>query len=165
MLRKLGLAVLVWFVSLPVFGQQVKIPQECRVRNKTGIQCVWASIETLARHHGVPAASNLTDYYKGLAGPNDALRVLRERRVQGYITYPGFKNVQWLKDCCSKGWGAGVGLGGQHMLLVVHYKDGQVGIIDNLDPELRVKYWTEPEFLNRWDGWTVTLVPPVRVKK
>jgi hypothetical protein len=142
---------------------QVFVLKEHRVRNRSGSQCVWCSLECLARLHGIEKASHLTDRYKGTAGPGDVRFVLGSYGVayQMRVGEQG-KDKKFLKVCCENGWGACVGVHGSHMINVVHYRDGIVKVIDNSDPELRVQEWTEQRFLNAWDGWAVTLVPPIR---
>lgn len=140
-------------------GVQVPIPMNCRVKNYTGIQCVWSSLSCLARYHNIPAAKNLIDKYKSYAGPGDVRRALDPIGVK-YVMNTGTKNKQFLVDYCAKGWGAGIGLNGTHMVTLVHFKDGVVKIIDNSDPSLRIQSMSEDQFMRRWDGWAVVLIPP-----
>lgn len=139
---------------------QVFVPKQHRARNRTGIQCVWASLECLARIHGIEKASHLTDRYKHTAGPGDVRMILKSYGVDYRMSLPGRRDKEFLKTCCANGWGACVGLGGAHMINVIHYKDGKVKVIDNSDSQLRVQTWTEERFLQMWDGWAVALVPP-----
>jgi len=149
-------------------GVQVPIPQKHRVFNYTGVQCVWASLETLARYHAIPAAKRLTRDHGGPATPEDIQAALNALDVKYILVTPGGRRrTDILKEECAKGWGAGVVLvpaigpegreRGPHMITCVHYKDGMVKVIDNLDEELRIQTWTEEEFLGLWDGWMVVL--------
>lgn len=167
MLKKLLLALILWLVPFspcsPIQARPFQVPilRKHRVYNQTRCQCVWASLECLGRHHGIPSTYDLTQCYHGFCpDPNQALTVLRQRNIQGYMLYPGVQNTKFLQHCCAKGWGACVGLGYKHVVVIVHYKDGEVGFIDNNDSDLQVKMCTEQEFLRHWDGFAITLYPP-----
>jgi len=141
-------------------GVQVPIPMSCRVPNRTRYQCVWCSIECLARYHKIPEASHLTDDHKGKTGGGEVRQVLNRLGIKYQQQYEGNYDKKLLIDACAKGWGAGVGVNGNHMINLVHYKDGVVKVIDNSDRSLRIQTWTEQQFLQHWDGWVITLVPP-----
>lgn len=163
MLKNLLLVVSILFFSSYSYAQdlvQVSIPMECRVFNQTGSQCVWASLEALARAHKIHAASRLTDTYKSESLPHPTSAVLQNLGVKHYMIHPGKQNRLFLQTACSNGWGAAVGLGMRHAVVVVHFKDGLVGLIDNSDPTLEVKIWTEEKFMKHWDGWALCLEPP-----
>lgn len=136
---------------------QVPIPMECRVGNRSGSQCVWCSLECLARYHHVEAAMHLTDVHKGTAGSGNVKSVLDSLGVK--YQQQQNRDTKFLEDICVKGWGAGVGLNGTHMVNVVHFKDDVVKIIDNSDSSLRIQTWTRAQFIQRFDGWVVTLIP------
>jgi hypothetical protein len=147
--------------SQPIFnGIQVHIPKECRIFNRSRSQCVWCSLECLGRKHAIPATYTLTQRYKGTSGPGQAASVLQALGVKYYMQTSNDK--KFLITACANGWGACVGLNGAHMINVVHYKDGVVKVIDNQGPHaLEVQEWRENYFLSRWDGWAITLVPPL----
>jgi hypothetical protein len=149
---------------------QVQISRECWVENKTGSQCVWCSAECLARKHGIESCYDLTARYKGVASPGDLDRVLQERglvRGRHYYHSPmgAPRDRSFLVNSCANGWGCAVGVGHGnvcHVLNVIHYKDGVVKVIDNSNLSRGVQSWKEDEFLNRWNGWAYTLVPPTK---
>lgn len=161
--RGLWAAVTCLFVLVPLTlaadhdGAQVRIRARHRVRNRTGVQCVWASLECLARHHNIQPAMNLTSTYTGVSDPYRTIPVLNGLGVGYIMVIPGRQRPDLLRDACAKGWGAAVGLSHRHVVTVIHYKDGVVKVIDNLDPELRVQDWSEQHFLARWDGWMIVL--------
>jgi ABC-type bacteriocin/lantibiotic exporter with double-glycine peptidase domain len=145
-----------WATPAPAVVQ-IPIALEQRCSNDTGVQCVWASLETLARYHQIRAASDLREHYKGPADHNDVQRALNARGVTWQMTYA--QSVPFLKQCCDRGWGAAVSLRRRHMVTCVGYNTGHVYLIDNSDPNLDIREYSETEFLQMWDGWTVTLPP------
>jgi hypothetical protein len=140
---------------------QVPVAADQRTYNRTGVQCVWCSLATLAKYQGHPsAAQRLTERYKSQAGPGQVRSVLDGLGIRYRMQATGNKDPQLLKDACAKRWGACVGLRGAHMINVVHYAGGQVGILDNCDRTLSVRMQAEASFLAAWDGWAVVLIPP-----
>jgi hypothetical protein len=131
-----------------------------RTYNRTGVQCVWCSISTLAKYQGITAAANLTDRYKSQSHEGEVRRVLDGLGVKYKMQSTGNRDTKILKDACAKRWGAAVGLRGVHMINVVHFEGGQVKTIDNCDSKLSVRTQSEREFLAAWDGWAVVLIPP-----
>lgn len=175
MLRYVVLTIVCWLPlgdiaqAAPPVVVQVDVPPTCRVRNRTGSQCVWASIETLARKHNIGRASDLTNFYGGVASEGDVNSVLQSRGFQlekhYYQSYRGMTwNTTFIPRACQHGWGACAGIGHGnicHLVNVVHYKDGVVKIIDNFGPRaLEVQEWPESKFLSLWNGWAISLVPP-----
>lgn len=141
-------------------GVQVPIPMNCRVPNRSGSQCVWCSIECLSKYHKIEVTSHLTDKYKRATGGNEVRRVLDGLGVKYIMQAEGNKDTRILEDACSKGWGAGVGLRGTHMVNLVHFKDDTVKIIDNSDSSLKIRTWSKDQFMKAWDGWIVVMIPP-----
>jgi hypothetical protein len=141
-------------------GVQVPIPMNCRVPNRSGSQCVWCSIECLSKYHKIETTSHLTDKYKHATGGGEVRRVLDSLGVKYTMQSEGNRDTQMLEDACAKGWGAGVGLNGTHMVNIVHFKGDVVKVIDNSDPGLGIRTWSKDQFLNRWDGWVIVMIPP-----
>jgi hypothetical protein len=140
---------------------QVPVASDQRTYNRTGVQCVWCSLATLAKYQGhALAAQRLTDRYQSQAGPAEVRTVLDGLGIRYRMQAPGHKDAQVLKDACGRRWGAAVGLRGTHMINVVHYAGGQVGTLDNCDRTLSVRMQAERDFLAAWDGWAVVLIPP-----
>jgi ABC-type bacteriocin/lantibiotic exporter with double-glycine peptidase domain len=142
-------------------GLQVPVAQDLRTFNQTGVQCVWCSLATLAKYQGhATAAQKLTDRYKTQAGPGQVRSVLDGLGIRYQMQASGNKDPQLLRDACARRWGAAVGLRGVHMVNVLHYAGGQVGLLDNCDRTLTVRTMSEQAFLAQWDGWAVVLIPP-----
>jgi hypothetical protein len=159
-------------VEPDLIGVQVPIAKANRIYNKSGSQCVWVSIETLARHHGIKeiyeGENRISKHYTWATGPGEVSRVLKSK-------YP---TVQWkhiqsrsqLKDFVKKyvteeKLGVGLAIPG-HMLTLVHYDEAAkiVKVIDNGGPKaLQVQEWTMERFERISDGWALVLIPPGRI--
>lgn len=150
-------------------GVQVPIPRDCRVFNKTGMQCVWCSIEVLARYHKVK------DLYEG------------DRRITKHYTWATFSwevnyvlntkypTVKWAqitnrsqlknflkKYVTEKKFGVGFSVPG-HMLNLIHYDENAkiVKVIDNDGATpLEVQQWSMDQFDSIAQGWVLTVFPP-----
>jgi|694.fasta_scaffold29863_3 hypothetical protein len=135
---------------------QVPIPMEDRVPNRTGIQCVWSSIETLARYCGEDRLYNLTynDNYKGYARPSSARKMFEEYGIEYEMTTDKKDKSLLIKGCMVENRGCGFDIPG-HVMTMVHYDEekGIVKYIDNSDPKLKIRVWSMDEFNKRWGGW------------
>lgn len=141
---------------------QVPIVKSMRVFNKTGQQCVWATLEALGNYHNIKGTKGLTDQYKRPAGAGDVYNALNKRNVKFKQTIKHDSSFlkEWVTD---KKMGVGIGVnGGRHMILLCHYEEGKcVKVIDNGDPQMRVQTWSWSKFTGRsgWDGWAVVVLP------
>lgn len=135
---------------------QAPIPMEDRVPNRTGIQCVWSSIETLARYCGEERLYNITynDNYKSYASPNSTRRMFEKYEIEYEMTTSTKDRSLLIKGCVMENRGCGFGIPG-HVMTMVHYDEekGIVKYIDNSDPQLKIRVWSMSEFDRRWDGW------------
>jgi hypothetical protein len=150
-------------------GVQVKIAKANRVYNKSGSQCVWVSIETLSRHHGVKdiyeGDSRISKHYTWATGPGEVNRVLTSkypnvkwRQIQGRSQLKPFVK----KYVTEKKLGVGLGIPG-HMLTLVHYDEDAkiVKVIDNGGSKaLQVQEWTMERFDRIAEGWALVVFPP-----
>jgi hypothetical protein len=145
-----------------LFDVQVPIPKEMRVYNHSGSQCVWCTIEMLAKFNNIPGAKDLTNSYKYATGPREVKRVLESRGVKFKQTYD--RNEDMLEEYVTKrNLGVGVDVNnGHHMILVCHFdkKAGIVKIIDNSDHSLKVQTWSLSHFRNKWSDWILVILPP-----
>ncbi len=140
---------------------QVPIPKEMRVFNKSGSQCVWCTIEMLAKFNRIPKANDLTQTYKHATGPREVAQVLTGRGVKFKQSIR--KDEGMLEEYVAKRkLGVGVGVNhGTHMILVCHF-DRQakiVKVIDNSDRSLRVQTWTLDQFRKIWSDWVLVILP------
>lgn len=145
-------------------GVQVPIAKEDRKFNKSGVQCVWCSLETLGRHNGVPNTYDLTDKYKQATHPGYVAEVLNERGITfKQINAGRFASTRFIREyVVKKKYGVAVGLQGTHMVTLVHYDDDKniVKVIDNGGPDaLKIQTWTMEKFNQRFDGWALAIFP------
>lgn len=137
---------------------QVPIPKEDRVPNRTGIQCVWSSIETLARYCGEDRLYDLTynDNYKSYASPYNARRMFEKYGIEYEMTTSKSDKTLLIKGCVIEKRGCAFGIPG-HVMTMVHYDEEKkiVKYIDNSDPNLKIRVWNMSEFNRRWDGWAM----------
>lgn len=126
-----------------------------RIPNRTGSQCVWSSLETLARQHGITQLYNLTSNHRGLSGPGEVESLLRSRQVRFKQTTQG--SMEFLR--AAQGYGCLIGLDGQHAVVCADVSADKVYILDNMDSELKIRAWSMEKFRSRWDGWAVVIYP------
>jgi hypothetical protein len=135
----------------------VPIPMEDRVGNGTGIQCVWSSIETLARYARFERLYNMTDLpeCKSYSGPSSAGRWLKSKNVRFEQTIGGDRSLI-LKGVVKEGRGVLFSVPG-HAMVLVHYDEekGEVKYINNSDKSLKIRTWSMKEFNRRFDGWVM----------
>jgi hypothetical protein len=148
-----------------MFDVQVPIAKENRAFNVSGVQCVWCSLQNLAKHHKETRLYDLTDKYKHATGPAYVGRVLDSRGVKYKQVYSGKQaGVNFIKEYVTKKkLGVGVGVNNIHMINVVHFDEtkGVVKVIDNGGPNaLKIQTWTVDQFTQRFDGWAVVIFPP-----
>lgn len=135
---------------------QVPIPFKDRVPNRTEIQCVWSSAETLARYAECEKLYDITfnDNYKGYAGPSSLKTMLKKYGVKYEMTVNKKDRSLLVKGCVLERRGVAFDIPG-HVMVLVHYdeKAGIVKYINNSDKELKIRTWTMEEFNRRWAGW------------
>jgi hypothetical protein len=154
-------------------GVQVPISKANRIYNKSGSQCVWVSIETLARHNGVKdiyeGDACISKHYTWATGPGEVSKVLNSK----------YSNVKWkhidsrsqLKPFVKRyvtelKFGVGLAIPG-HMLTLIHYDEsaGVVKVIDNSGSKsLQVQEWSMDKFDRLADGWVLVIFPPGHVE-
>lgn len=144
---------------------EVNIAPQDRVFNKTGSQCVWCSLETIARHFHIAKLYDLTAKYKGTAGSGNVDSVLSSRGIKFYQGREGTHDLQGIRSAISQDWPVAIGLRGVHMITLVDITQDSVKIIDNSDPSLSVQKKSLRWFESAWDGWYVTIPPPVDLVK
>lgn len=134
----------------------VPIPMKDRVFNKTGIQCVWCSLETIGRYAEEKKLINLTDLAdcKSYASPSSAAVKLRQLKVTYEQTTSKSDRSLIIKSVVKERRGCLFAVPG-HAMTLVHYDEqkGIVKYINNSDSTLKIRTWTMDEFNRRWDGW------------
>src|SRR3954454_1962084 len=159
--RSVALAVL---LLLPLAGwAEVKIPLECRVKNRPPGRCGWCSLETLARYHGAKLFYGITDDHDCRAAPEDLEETLASNGIAYRIQRPGTESTKILDYAIKKGRGAVIGFreltpgSGGHIVTLVDFGPDEVRVIDSNDADRRVRTMTRERFLHWWDGFA--LVP------
>jgi hypothetical protein len=143
---------------------QCPIPMDCRVRNYTGIQCVFSSLECLARWAEIeellkPEPLTSRHDCKSYSGPIDAAKKLSKYGVRFENEYQNKeKALVLLKKAMADGRGALMDVPG-HAIVICHYdeKSNIVKIIDNSDRGLRVQTWSMDKFKRLWGGWVLVI--------
>lgn len=146
-------------------GLQCPIPLEDRVRNHTGIQCVYSSIEALGRWAEEPKLVEppLTSRAecKGYSGPRQAAAVLDRLKVRYQQTYGDKeKGVRLIKRAMREGRGVLWDVPG-HAMILVHYDETQDRVcwVDNSDSTLKIQQTTIDKFNKRWGSWVLAICP------
>lgn len=134
----------------------VPIPMKDRVFNKTGIQCVWCSLETIGRYAEEKKLIDLTELpdCKSYSGPSSAARKLKQLGVKFEQTTNKSDRSLLIRSVVKERRGCLFGIPG-HAMTLVHYDEtkGVVKYINNSDRTLAVRTWTMAEFNRRWEGW------------
>lgn len=142
---------------------QCPIPMKDRVRNYTGIQCVFASIECLGRWAEEkklmdPPLTSRSDC-KSYSGPSDAANKLRKYGVKFEQRYRDrAAGIELIKKAVNEGRGCLWGVPG-HAMVLCHYDEATdtVKWIDNSDRQLRVQTTTVDKFKKKWDSWVLVI--------
>lgn len=143
-------------------GVQVPIPKEMRVYNKTGIQCAWTVMESLAKYHKIQPLMDITKTMKNNTSMGELHSVLREKGVKYTSTQKRY-DWQFLEEYVTRRkLGCGIGVhNNAHMVCMVHFeKDKLVKIFDNQGPQaLKIQTWQWDEFLRRFSNDSIALIP------
>ena len=145
-------------------GVQCPIPMKCRVKNYTGTQCVFSSLECLARWAEIkellePEPITSRSGCRSYSGPTDAAKKIAAFGVRFENEYKDkSKAIKLLKRAMADGRGALMDIPG-HAIVICHYdeKAGLVKIIDNSDRSLRIQTWSVDKFKKLWGGWIMVI--------
>ena len=142
---------------------QCPIPREDRVRNYTGIQCVWSSIETLGRWAGEEKLYNppLTSRQqcKSYSGPALSASVLKSLNVKFEQTWGDKKlGLEMIRKAMREGRGALFDVPG-HAMVIVHFDEDEDRVcwIDNSDNTLKAQTSSVEKFMKRWGSWVLVI--------
>ena len=144
-------------------GVQCPIPMSDRVPNRTGIQCVWASIEMIGRWAEEPKLMNppLTSRSecKSYSSPSLAASQLKKLGVKFEQSYQDRDaGISLIKKAMAEGRGCLWGVPG-HAMVLIHYDEvaNVVKWVDNSDSRLAVQTTTVDRFKQRWDSWVLVV--------
>jgi len=142
------------------------IPQDNRIYNQTGSQCVFCSLESIGRFCKDERLYDLTSIYKGTSGPGQINQLLTNRGVPFQQTQNKKEGYKLLEQSTKNSIPAMIGIYGTHAIVVVHYDPlaNRASIIDNVDRDLRIKEITVTKLNSMMDGWTLILYPGSRHK-
>lgn len=142
---------------------QCPIPKSDRVKNFTGVQCVWSSIETLGRWAEDERLTKppLTSrpQCKSYSGPGSAAKVLNSLGVRFEQTYGSKeKGLVLIRRAMEEGRGALFDVPG-HAMVIVHFseQDDKVCWVDNSDSTLKAQTSTVDRFMDRWGSWVLVV--------
>lgn len=143
---------------------QCPIPPDCRVKNFTGTQCVFSSLECLARWAEIesllqPRPLTSRAGCQSFSSPTDAAKKLSALGIKYENEYHNrSKALSLLRRAMSEGRGALMDIPG-HALVICHYDEnaGIVKIIDNSDRSLKIQTWPMSKFDKLWGGWIMVL--------
>lgn len=149
--------------EVPLESLQCPIPMKDRVKNHTGVQCVYSSIEMLGRWAEEPKLINppITSRpdCKSFSNPSRASEILDRLGVKYEQTYGDRqKGRDLLKKAMKEGRGALWDVPG-HAMVIVHYseEEDRVCWVDNSDRTLKVQETTVERFNKRWGSWILVI--------
>lgn len=144
---------------------QCPIPHKDRVKNYTGIQCVYSSIEMLGRWAEEPKITNppITSRKncKGYSSPERAAEILRSLDVKFEQAYGDKqKGLNLIKKSMKEGRGALWSVPG-HAMVLLHYseEEDRVCWVDNSDRQLKIQETNVKNFMKRWTSWVLVIYP------
>lgn len=144
------------FAQEDLSNVMVPIPMKDRVFNKTGVQCVWATLETCGRFAEEPKLIDLTTQKdcQSFSSPRNASSKLKSLGVKFEQTTKKTDESLIIKSVVEEKRGCLFGIPG-HAMTLVHYdeKAGIVKYINNSDPTLAIRVWTMDQFKKSWNGW------------
>lgn len=142
---------------------QCPIPMKDRVKNYTGIQCVFSSIECLGRWAEIDNLTNppLTSRRdcKSFSNPGDAAQKLRKYGIKFEQEYRDrAKAIKLIKKAMEDGRACLWDVPG-HAMVLCHYDEENdvVKWIDNSDSSLRIQTSNIAHFNRRWGGWVLVV--------
>lgn len=142
---------------------QCPIPIKDRVKNYTGIQCVYSSIEMLGRWAEEPKLINppITSRKdcKSYSSPRTAADRLNKIGVKFEQTWGDReKGIKLIKKAMNEGRGCLWDVPG-HAMVLVHYSEveNKVCWVDNSDYRLRVQQTNIKKFKERWGSWVLVI--------
>lgn len=146
------------------FAQDLYVPieKENRIYNKTGSQCVWASLETVGRWIEEKKLYNITSRpeCQSYANPDSVEVVLNKLQVGFIQTTNKEDGLLLIKKSMSQGYGCVFGARQVHAMSLIHFDESanRVHYIDNSNPKRNVETMSVSKFMNIWDGWVIVIV-------
>jgi len=145
---------------------QVKIAQEHRMGNPDG-SCFWISVTMLCKHHGITRGEHIYPENKGGAFlKDDIIPMLKDKKIRYYYHWQNKNQRPYLlKWACENKYGCVITTK-EHALVVVHYDEKGVRVIDNARPKAkRLQNWSHSKFKKKWHGEVLVIMPDKPVKQ
>jgi ABC-type bacteriocin/lantibiotic exporter with double-glycine peptidase domain len=142
---------------------EVKVPPDCRVKNRPPGRCGWCSLETLARFHHLKVLYNLTDANATTCDESSLEAVLARVEVPYRIQHCGKTNQAILNYAIEHGLGAVIGFrelypgSGGHIVTLIDITKDKAKVIDSNDQDGRIREMSLDRFLYWWDGFALVL--------
>ena len=136
----------------------VYIDYKNRVHNFNGIQCVWATVETLGNHVGEKKLFNLTLKQKDYSNKKEINKFLSDLGVH-FVSDEKF-NTELIEYYLQKDIPCLFNTT-YHVATLIQYDEQNniVKYIDNNDNDLYEKKITISEFKKIWKGWVLVILP------
>jgi len=156
-------ALILFFLLPDAAWPEVKVPSDCRIKNRPPGRCGWCSLETLARAHHLKALYDLTETHPTTCDADSLEATLTELGVPYRVQPPGKTSQVILKYAVEKGLGAVIGFrelcpgGGGHIVTLIDLTNDSVKVIDPNDRDGRTREMTLERFLYWWDGFALVL--------
>jgi ABC-type bacteriocin/lantibiotic exporter with double-glycine peptidase domain len=153
-----------------VVRAEVKVPAECRIKNRPPGRCGWCCLETLARYLKIKALYGLTEHNASRCDVGNLETVLVDSEIPYRVQYPGTHNQAILRHAVHENLGAVVGFrelypgAGGHIVTLVDLTENGVQVIDPNDTDGRTRRMTLERFLYWWDGFALVLESKSDVK-
>ena len=142
-----------------VVRAEVKVPAECRIKNRPPGRCGWCCLETLARYLKIKALYGLTQQNPSRCDVRNLETVLADSEIPYRVQHPGSHDQAILRHAVRENLGAVVGFrelypgAGGHIVTLVDLTENGVQVIDPNDTDGRTRRMTLERFLYWWDGF------------
>lgn len=155
---------------------EIHIKQKDRILNDRNGVCAWASLEMLARYHGIEKIYGITEWYKDNGDGNGANIKMIEDYLNSinvkYKTYVGYSSgdAKWKDwsalDHAKIDRGLVIGVrdypvpGAYHAILVTHWDGIHLKFVDSNDSYGVWEVRTGRDWLDEhWSGYAIALIP------
>jgi hypothetical protein len=142
---------------------EVKVPQDCRIKNRPPGRCGWCALETLARLHAFKCLYGLSESHATMCSAVHLEDALTGTGITYRIQYPGDYSEAILRYAVREQLGAVVGFreivpgAGGHIVTLVDFTEDMVKVIDSNDPDCKTRTMSLDRFLYWWDGFALVL--------
>jgi hypothetical protein len=168
--RMLSFALPLLLLFAGAVRAEVKVPADCRVKNRPPGRCGWCCLETLARYLKIKALYGLTEHKASRCDVSNLEMVLTDAEIPYRIQHPGNRNQAILRRAIRENLGAVVGFrelypgAGGHIVTLVDLTEEGVQVIDPNDADGRTRRMTLERFLYWWDGFALVLENKADIK-